>query len=160
MKLYYAPGACSLAPHIVAREAGLPIQLEKVDLKAHKTESGADFFAINPKGYVPALQLDSGDVLAEAATVVHDNRDRGEQASTGLLIPEYREGEFYFWARYGSSARNTPEARSPRVNAVSDPNQRRDWIPRHHAPGDLRRPGGVAPGVWRTSAAASYRTRH
>src|SRR3954469_12907780 len=83
MKLYYAPGACSLAPHIVAREAGLPIQLEKVDLKAHKTESGADFFAINPKGYVPALQLDSGDVLAEAATVVQYVADQAPARDSG-----------------------------------------------------------------------------
>ncbi|MBV9343893.1 MAG: glutathione transferase GstA [Gammaproteobacteria bacterium] len=70
MKLFYAPGACSLSPHIVALEAGLELQLEKVDLKAKKTERGQDYTTINPKGYVPALQLDDGDVLTEGPAVV------------------------------------------------------------------------------------------
>ena len=54
MKLYYSPGACSLSPHIVAVEAGIPVELEKVDLAKHKTEGGQDYLTINPKGYVPA----------------------------------------------------------------------------------------------------------
>ena len=58
MKLYYSPAACSLAPHIVAREAGLNIELEKVDLRSKKTESGRDYLGINPKGAVPALEID------------------------------------------------------------------------------------------------------
>lgn len=70
MKLYYSPGACSLSPHIVAREAGIDVQLVKVDLKTKRTEDGADFFAVNPKGYVPALVLDDGQVLTEGPAVV------------------------------------------------------------------------------------------
>ncbi len=65
MKLYYAPGTCSLSPHIVAEEAGIPLEYEKVDLKSHLTESGADYYAINPKGYVPGLTLDDGTMLTE-----------------------------------------------------------------------------------------------
>ncbi len=70
MKLYYTPGACSLAVHIALREAGLEFDLEKVDLASKKTETGADFVAINSKGYVPALQMDSGEVLTEDQVIL------------------------------------------------------------------------------------------
>jgi glutathione S-transferase len=70
MKLFYSPGACSLSPHIVLLEAGLPFTMEKVDLKTKKTERGLDFTTINSKGGVPALQLDDGRVLTEGGAVV------------------------------------------------------------------------------------------
>lgn len=70
MKLYYSSGACSLSPHIVALEAGITLQLEKVDSKAKRTETGADFWQINPKGYVPALALDNGELLTEGPAIV------------------------------------------------------------------------------------------
>ena len=76
MKLYYAPGTCALAPHIVAREAGIQLDLEKVDLKAKKTASGRDYLAINAKGYVPALELDDGSVLTEGPAIVQFLADR------------------------------------------------------------------------------------
>ena len=70
MKLYYSPGACSLSPHIALREAGLNFELEQVDLKAKKTKAGADFTQVNPKGQVPTLKLDSGEILTEGPAVV------------------------------------------------------------------------------------------
>jgi glutathione S-transferase len=70
MKLYYSPGACSLSPHIVLNEAGVPYTAEKVDLKTKKTETGADYTAVNSKGAVPALVLDDGHVLTEGSAIV------------------------------------------------------------------------------------------
>jgi glutathione S-transferase len=70
MRLFYAPGACSMASHIMLRELGIDCEYESVDLKTHKTEKGIDFYQINPKGYVPALVLDKGGVLTEGTAVL------------------------------------------------------------------------------------------
>jgi len=70
MKLFYASGACSLAPHIVAHEAGIELRLQKVDLKTKTVTSEGDYIAVNPKGYVPALELDDGQILTEGPTIV------------------------------------------------------------------------------------------
>jgi glutathione S-transferase len=76
MKLYYSPGACSLSPHIVMLEAGLDATLIKVDTKTHKTQDGGDFYALNPKGYVPLLELDDGQRLSEGPVIVQYIADR------------------------------------------------------------------------------------
>ena len=97
MKLYYAPGACSLSPHIVAREAGIAIDLEKVDLGAHKTASGEDFMKVNPKGYVPALRLDDGSVLTEGPAIVQylaDQKPASKLAPAAGTIDRYRLQEW------------------------------------------------------------------
>ena len=79
MKLFIKPGACSLSPHIILEEAGLPYETEVVDLAKKVTASGADYLAINPKGYVPALQLDSGEVLTEGPAIVQYLADQVPQ---------------------------------------------------------------------------------
>ena len=96
MKLYYSPGACSLSPHIVAREAGIEMQLEKVDLAGKKTASGADYLAINPKGYVPALELDDGQVLTEGPAIVQflaDRKPETKLAPANGTLERYRVQE-------------------------------------------------------------------
>ena len=85
MKLYYAPGACSQAPHILLHEIGLSHQSERVDLKAKTLEDGSDYLKVNPKGAVPALQLDNGEVLTENAVVLQYLGDRS--AATDALPP-------------------------------------------------------------------------
>lgn len=84
MKLYFSPGACSLSPHIVAQELGIPLTLVKVDTATKKLADGGDFWAINPKGYVPALQLDDGEVLTEGPAIVQYLADRKPDAK---LVP-------------------------------------------------------------------------
>jgi len=76
MKLYYSPGACSLSPHIALLEAGLPYDLIKVDLRAKKLENGDDYLKVNPKGQVPALALDSGELITEGPVIVQMIADK------------------------------------------------------------------------------------
>lgn len=83
MKLYYSPGACSLSPHIVSREAGLPVELIRVDTKTHKTQGGDDFYKINPMGYVPTLVLDNGEILTEGPAIVQYLAD--QKPESGLM---------------------------------------------------------------------------
>lgn len=100
MKLYFAPGACSLAPHIALRESALEFDLEQVDLRAKQTKSGADYRAINPKGGVPALGLDDGQVLTEAAVILQyiaDRKPASQLAPAAGTIERYREQEWLNW---------------------------------------------------------------
>jgi len=93
MKLYYSPGACSMSPHIVLREAGLSFDLEQVDVRAKKLKNGGgDFFQINPKGQVPVLALDDGDVLTEGPAIVQYVADKVPAAK---LIPPAGSKERY-----------------------------------------------------------------
>ena len=85
MRLFYSPGACSLSPHIALREAGLPFTLHKVDLGAKKVDGDGDFTKVNGKGYVPALELDSGEVLTEGPAIVQYVAD--QKPAAGIAPP-------------------------------------------------------------------------
>ena len=82
MKLYFAPGACSLSPHIVLREAGFNFDLEQVNNQEKKTKSGADYWGINAKGQVPVLELDNGERITEGPVIVQYLAD--QKPNTGL----------------------------------------------------------------------------
>lgn len=93
MKLYYSPGACSLSPHIVLLEAGVPAVLEKVDLVGKKTASGADYLTVNAKGAVPALELEGGEVLTEGPAIVQylaDQKPESGLAPRSGTLERYR----------------------------------------------------------------------
>lgn len=88
MKLYYSPGACSLASHIVLSETGKPFSIERADIRAKKTETGADFLAVTPRGAVPVLELDNGEILGEGVAImqyVADSLTPGTLPAAGTL---------------------------------------------------------------------------
>jgi len=100
MKLYFSAGACSLSPHIVLREAGIPFELAAVDLRSKRLADGSDFRAINPKGYVPALQLDDGQLLTEGPAIVQyvaDSKPESKLAPPAGTFERYRLQE---WLTY------------------------------------------------------------
>lgn len=97
MKLYFSPGACSLSPHIVAREAGLDVTAVKVDMRGKKTDVGDDYLAINEKGQVPALGLDDGSVLTEGVAIVQylaDKKPESKLAPANGTMERYRLQEW------------------------------------------------------------------
>ncbi len=103
MKLFFSPGACSLAPHIVLREAGLTFTLEKIDTVKHVTASGADYHAINPKGQVPVLELDDGTRLTEGPVIaqfIADHAGNVKLMPAAGSIARYRVME---WQNYITS---------------------------------------------------------
>jgi glutathione S-transferase len=130
MKLYYSPGACSLATHIVLRELDLTFELVRVDTSTGRTETGADFRAINPKGYVAALELDDGQILTESAALlqyVADLRPEAGLAPTGGLARarlqeqlNYISSELHKAFAPLFNPTTSPEGRQAAVARVSD----------------------------------------
>jgi glutathione S-transferase len=125
MKLYYVPGACSLSPHIVLREAGLPFDLVKVDGKTKKTETGDDFTTINPKGYVPLLELDDGEWLTEGPAIVQYIADQVPEKKLAPPSGTLQRARLHEWLNFVTSeihkgfgllfTPSTPEAFKPAV---------------------------------------------
>lgn len=97
MKLYFAPGTCALSPHIALIESGLPFEIHKVDIRAKTTADGADYRAINPKGSVPALELDNGEILTEGPAIVQyiaDQNPAANLAPSAGTLDRYRLQEW------------------------------------------------------------------
>jgi glutathione S-transferase len=103
MKLYYAPGACSMTPHIVLREAGHKFDLEKVDIPNKKTEHGDDFWKVNPKGYVPALKLDGGEVLTEVGVIAQYLADQKPDSGLAPRLGTMERYHLMEWMNFISS---------------------------------------------------------
>jgi glutathione S-transferase len=124
MKLYFAPGACSLSPHIVSREAGIPLTLIKVDTSTKKLADGGDYWAINPKGYVPALELDNGELLTEGPTIVQYLADSKPEAK---LVPAAGTFERYrVQEALGYINSEIHKTYSPLFRATTSPELRKD----------------------------------
>lgn len=126
MKLYFSPGACSMSPHIVALEAGIDLELEKVDLKTKKTASGADYLAVNPKGYVPALQLDDGAILTEGPAIVQYLADRAPGAKLAPANGTMERYRLQEWLNFISTELH--KGFSPLFNPAITPEQRQATI--------------------------------
>jgi glutathione S-transferase len=121
MKLYYSPGACSLSPHLALREAGLPFSLEKVDLQTKTVESGGDFNAVNPKGYVPALELDDGRLLTEGPAIVQYIADRNPAAGIAPAAGTMERYDLQAWLTFiGTEIHKT-------LGSMFNPAQTAEW---------------------------------
>jgi glutathione S-transferase len=136
MKLYYSPGACSLSPHIVSKELGLPVTLQKVNTKDKTMEGGGDFWQVNAKGYVPTLELDNGERLTEGPAIVQylaDQKPDAGLAPKNGTLERYRVQE---WLNFLTSEvhkqfsplfrPNTPEDYKP--VAKENLAKRFDWL--------------------------------
>ncbi len=124
MKLYFSPGACSLSPHIVAREAGLELTLEKVDGATKKTQSGGDFWAVNPKGYVPTIELDNGEVLTEGTAIVQYLADQKPDAKLAPPNGTFERTRLQEMLGYINSELH--KTYSPLFNPKTPPEQRQE----------------------------------
>src|SRR5258707_5978355 len=136
MKLYYSPGACSLSPHIVARELGLPIALQKVNTKDKTMEGGGDFWKVNARGYVPVLELDNGERLTEGPAIVQYLADQKPEAGLAPKLGTFERYKLQEWLNFLTSEvhkqfsplfrPNTPED----YNAIAKENlaNRFNWI--------------------------------
>jgi glutathione S-transferase len=136
MKLYYSPGTCSLSPHIVLLESGLPFTTESVDIRTKKTAAGADYVAINSKGAVPALQLDNGEVLTEGAAItqyIADAKPEAGLAPAAGTLERYRLIEMLNYiaseVHKSFSPLFNPKASSDwKASALAALNTKFDWL--------------------------------
>lgn len=103
MRLYFFPGACSMSPHIVLREAGLAFDLERVDPKTKKTAGGVDFFSVNPKGMVPVIELDNGERLTEGPAIVQYIADRKPDSGLAPANGTLERARLQEWLNYITS---------------------------------------------------------
>ena len=124
MKLYYSPGACSLAPHIVSHEIGIPLAMEKVDTKTKQTETGRDFTTINAKGYVPALELDNGEVLSEGPVISQYLADL--KPDSGLAPANGTLARYRLQETLGYINSEIHKSYSPLFNPATSPELRQD----------------------------------
>ena len=134
MKLYYSPGACSLSPHIVAREAGIDVELEKVDTKTHTFNGGSDYYKVNPKGYVPALEIKAGDILTEGPAIVQYLGDQKPQS--GVVPPAGSAQRYRLQEMLGYINSEIHKTYSPLFNkAISEEtaNERREYLKKRYA---------------------------
>jgi len=134
MKLFYSPGACSLSPHIVAREAGIDVELEKVDTKTHTFNGGSDYYKVNPKGYVPALEIKAGDILTEGPAIV---QYLGDQKPQSGVVPAAGSAQRYrLQEMLGYINSEIHKTYSPLFNkAISEEtaNERREYLKKRYA---------------------------
>jgi glutathione S-transferase len=103
MKLYYSPGACSLSPHIVARELDIPVELKKVNTKDKTVEGGGDYWKVNGRGYVPALELDNGEILTEGPAIVQYLADQKPEAGLAPKSGTFERYRLQEWLNFLTS---------------------------------------------------------
>jgi glutathione S-transferase len=141
MKLFYAPGACSLSPHIALREAGLPFSLEKVDLESKRTADGSAFMEINGKGYVPTVKLDNGQVLTEGPAIVQYIADQKPELGLAPKAGTMERYQLQEWLNFIASELhkglgslfNPDLPKDAREIALGRLTQRLDWLAKEMA---------------------------